>query len=76
MLVDLHVLVARFNIGKQLVYGQSITDACIGFEDSEKLLYVLSEAVQQAERERDDPGEPRGQARKGSRGGGVTALSR
>lgn len=31
--------------GKELVYGQSITDACIGWEDSEKVLQALSEAV-------------------------------
>ncbi len=31
--------------GKQLVYGQSITDACIGWEDSVPLLRNLAEAV-------------------------------
>jgi 3-deoxy-7-phosphoheptulonate synthase len=31
--------------GKDLVYGQSITDACIGWEDSKKLLDVLADAV-------------------------------
>ncbi len=30
---------------KALVYGQSITDACIGWDDSEKMLYMLAEAV-------------------------------
>jgi len=30
---------------KELVYGQSITDACIGWDDSEKMLYTLAEAV-------------------------------
>jgi 3-deoxy-7-phosphoheptulonate synthase len=29
----------------KLVYGQSITDACIGWEDSLTVLEVLSEAV-------------------------------
>jgi len=30
---------------KKLVYGQSITDACIGWDDSEKVLTILSDAV-------------------------------
>jgi len=32
-------------IGKELVYGQSITDACIGWEESIPLLEQLAEAV-------------------------------
>ena len=39
----------KFSAGKddpaQLVYGQSITDACIGWDDSEKVLELLSHAV-------------------------------
>jgi 3-deoxy-7-phosphoheptulonate synthase len=39
----------KFSPGKddpcQLVYGQSITDACIGWDDSETVLKVLSDAV-------------------------------
>ncbi len=31
--------------GKELVYGQSITDACINWEDSEKVLHQLAQAV-------------------------------
>jgi len=31
--------------GKELVYGQSITDACIGWEESVPLLDILAEAV-------------------------------
>ncbi len=30
---------------QELVYGQSITDACINWEDSERLLHTLAEAV-------------------------------
>ena len=41
----------KFTPGKddpaQLAYGQSITDACIGWEDSVRLLDTLSEAVRQ-----------------------------
>jgi 3-deoxy-7-phosphoheptulonate synthase len=29
----------------KLTYGQSITDACIGWDDSEGVLQVLSDAV-------------------------------
>ena len=40
----------KFTPGKddasKLTYGQSITDACIGWEDSETVLQVLSDAVQ------------------------------
>jgi 3-deoxy-7-phosphoheptulonate synthase len=32
--------------GKALAYGQSITDACIGWEDSVPLLRNLADAVQ------------------------------
>ena len=39
----------KFSPGKddpaQLAYGQSITDACIGWDDSEAVLAVLSQAV-------------------------------
>ena len=31
--------------GKPLTYGQSITDACIGWDDTEKLLALLAQAV-------------------------------
>jgi len=31
--------------GKELVYGQSITDACIGWEDSVPVLEGIAEAV-------------------------------
>lgn len=31
--------------GKELVYGQSITDACLAWEDTTPLLYTLAEAV-------------------------------
>ena len=39
----------KFTPGKDdvasLAYGQSITDACIGWDDSEKVLSILSDAV-------------------------------
>jgi 3-deoxy-7-phosphoheptulonate synthase len=33
--------------GKELVYGQSITDACVGWEDSHGMLNTLADAVRQ-----------------------------
>ena len=33
--------------GKELVYGQSITDACIGWEESRRLLDTLANAARQ-----------------------------
>jgi 3-deoxy-7-phosphoheptulonate synthase len=45
----LHAGAQKFNPGKdnpaKLHYGQSITDACIGWDDSVEVLEVLSEAV-------------------------------
>jgi 3-deoxy-7-phosphoheptulonate synthase len=34
--------------GSELTYGQSITDACLGWDDSEKLLYTLADVVKAA----------------------------
>jgi len=33
--------------GEPLVYGQSITDACIGWDDTDKVLRQLAAAVKQ-----------------------------
>ena len=50
VMIESHLVEGRQDIqpGKDLVYGRSITDACIGFEDSEKLLHLLADAVKQA----------------------------
>lgn len=50
VMIESHLVEGRQDIqpGKDLTYGQSITDACIGFEDSEKLLNILAEAVREA----------------------------
>jgi 3-deoxy-7-phosphoheptulonate synthase len=47
VMVESHLKAGRQDLvpGKQLVYGQSITDACIGWEDSVPLLRNLAEAV-------------------------------
>ena len=36
----------KLKAGETLTYGQSITDACLGWEDSEILLEQLAEAVE------------------------------
>ena len=47
LMVESHLKAGRQDLvpGKPLVYGQSITDACIGWEDSVPLLRNLAEAV-------------------------------
>ena len=47
VVVESHLKAGRQDLlpGKPLVYGQSITDGCIGWEDSRKLLDTLAEAV-------------------------------
>ncbi|MGY4677482.1 3-deoxy-7-phosphoheptulonate synthase AroG [Pasteurella sp. P03HT] len=47
VMVESHLVEGRQDLveGKALHYGQSITDACIGWEDSEAVLAALSSAV-------------------------------
>ncbi len=47
-MVESHLRAGRqdVNEGKPLVYGQSITDGCLGWSDTEKLLHNLAVAVQ------------------------------
>ena len=47
IMAESHLKAGRQDLvpGKELVYGMSITDACIGWEDSRKLLGMLGEAV-------------------------------
>jgi 3-deoxy-7-phosphoheptulonate synthase len=49
VMVESHLKAGRQDLlpGKELVYGQSITDACIGWEDSRRLLDTLADAVRQ-----------------------------
>ena len=49
MMVESHLKAGRQDLipGKELVYGQSITDACIGWEDSRNLIDALANAVRQ-----------------------------
>ncbi len=47
VMVESHLNAGRQDLvpGKELVYGMSITDACVGWEDSQALLESLAEAV-------------------------------
>ncbi|MDJ0890693.1 MAG: 3-deoxy-7-phosphoheptulonate synthase AroG [Gammaproteobacteria bacterium] len=52
VMVESHLVAGRQNVvpDKPLVYGQSITDACIGWDESAALLKQLAEAVRQRRR--------------------------
>ena len=47
VMIESHLKEGRQDLlpGKELAYGQSITDACIGWEDTVQLLDELAEAV-------------------------------
>ena len=47
IMLESHLIAGNQKVvaGEDLVYGQSITDACMGWEDTEPLLETLSEAV-------------------------------
>lgn len=49
VMVESHLVAGRQDLveGKELCYGQSITDACIGWDDTEILLEELAAAVKQ-----------------------------
>ncbi|MDT8406335.1 MAG: 3-deoxy-7-phosphoheptulonate synthase AroG [Methylococcales bacterium] len=49
VMIESHLKAGRQDVkpGQAPVYGQSITDACLGWEDSEKLLHTLAAAVRQ-----------------------------
>ena len=45
-MIESHLEEGRQNVvpGQALTYGQSITDACLGWDDSEDLIGALAEA--------------------------------
>jgi 3-deoxy-7-phosphoheptulonate synthase len=49
IMIESHLKAGRQDLipGKELVYGQSITDACVGWEDTHALLNLLADAVRQ-----------------------------
>lgn len=48
VMIESHLVEGRQDLeaGKALTYGQSITDGCIGWEDSERVLFQLAKAVE------------------------------
>ena len=49
VMIESHLKAGRQDLmpGKELVYGQSITDACVGWEETHGLLDSLADAVRQ-----------------------------
>ena len=46
LMIESNITEGNQNINDpNLIYGKSVTDACIGWEDTEKVLYTLSEAI-------------------------------
>ncbi len=47
-MIESHLIEGRQDVvnGKKLTYGQSITDACLGWDDTEALIKNLAKAVQ------------------------------
>jgi len=54
VMVESHIHEGRQDLvdGKTLKYGQSITDACIGWEDTEVVLRKLAAAVSERRKKR------------------------
>ncbi|HVL76805.1 MAG TPA: 3-deoxy-7-phosphoheptulonate synthase AroG [Noviherbaspirillum sp.] len=56
VMVESHLVAGRQDLvpGRELTYGQSITDGCIGWEESVKVLEVLAESVRKRRLHGDD----------------------
>jgi 3-deoxy-7-phosphoheptulonate synthase len=50
LMLESHLVAGRQDA--PVTYGQSITDACLGFEETEALLYRLADALQGAKVQR------------------------
>jgi 3-deoxy-7-phosphoheptulonate synthase len=46
LMIESHLVAGRQNA--PITYGQSITDACLGFDETKSLLYRLADAVSAA----------------------------
>ena len=48
VMIESHLIEGRQDVvnGEKLTYGQSITDACLGWDDTEALIKNLAKAVQ------------------------------
>jgi 3-deoxy-7-phosphoheptulonate synthase len=49
VMVESHLVAGRQDLvpGKELVYGQSVTDGCVGWEDTVRILDLLATAVRE-----------------------------
>ena len=45
VMIESNLVAGRQNLGSELVYGQSVTDACIGWDDTVAVLSELADAV-------------------------------
>ena len=45
VMIESYLIEGSQKISDHMVYGQSITDPCLGWEDSERLLYEIAEMV-------------------------------
>lgn len=45
VMIESYLVEGTQSIGDHQIYGKSITDACLGWEDSERLLYEIAETV-------------------------------
>jgi 3-deoxy-7-phosphoheptulonate synthase len=45
VMIESHLVAGKQSLGPDLTYGQSITDACIGWDDTVKCLEQLADAV-------------------------------
>ncbi|MEZ5651213.1 MAG: 3-deoxy-7-phosphoheptulonate synthase [Burkholderiaceae bacterium] len=45
VMIESHLVAGRQDLGGELVYGQSVTDGCIGWQESVAVLDTLAEAV-------------------------------
>ncbi|MEX0607660.1 MAG: 3-deoxy-7-phosphoheptulonate synthase, partial [Halofilum sp. (in: g-proteobacteria)] len=47
MMLESHLVEGNQSLGGDLVYGQSVTDACMGWERTEPLLHEIAAAVRE-----------------------------
>ncbi|MCR4746648.1 MAG: 3-deoxy-7-phosphoheptulonate synthase [Lachnospiraceae bacterium] len=45
LMIESYLVEGNQKISDHMTYGQSITDACLGFEDTEKLIFEIAESV-------------------------------
>jgi 3-deoxy-7-phosphoheptulonate synthase len=65
VMVESHLVEGRQELGAgdKLTYGQSVTDACLGWEDTIGLLETLADSVERRRAGATEPTEPRREGR-------------